>query len=363
MGDISLYNADCLDVLPSLEADSIDSLVTDPPAGIAFMGKEWDSFPKGGRGVCRRLCGGKPCEAHGFAKDVHWQHTRKARNQFIAFLSSVMSECLRVLKPGAFGLVWALPRTSHWTATALEDAGFEIRDVIHHLFGQGFPKAKSCLKPAAENWILVRKPGKMQQLQIDDCRINPGDFVSGGGNGKGNYRYGDSGNYTSDRAKVEAHSAGRWPANLILDEEAARLLDEQSGTLHTHSTGRNAPGDYSNGGIFGVKGTAEPYQGNSGGASRFFYCSKASRSDRGEGNTHPTVKSTSLMSWLVKLVTPPGGTVLDCFAGSGSTMIGCLQTGRRGIGIEIDPGYFAIAQKRIAETQADCPLFSPPLRS
>jgi len=108
----TLFNNDCLNVLKTLPENSIDSLVTDPPAGISFMGKHWDD-DKGGRD--------------------HW----------ISWMSEVMREAHRVLKPGAHGLVWALPRTSHWTATALENAGFEVRDVVIHLFGSGFPKSSA----------------------------------------------------------------------------------------------------------------------------------------------------------------------------------------------------------------------------
>ena len=110
-----LIHEDCLEQLKLLEDESVDSLITDPPAGISFMGKDWDG-DKGGRA------------------------------QWITWMSEVMSECLRVMKPGAHGLVWAIPRTSHWTATALEDAGFEIRDVVTHIFGSGFPKSHDISK-------------------------------------------------------------------------------------------------------------------------------------------------------------------------------------------------------------------------
>jgi DNA modification methylase len=116
---MKLLQGDCLDILKTLEDNSVDSLITDPPAGISFMGKEWDE-DKGGR------------------------------KQWIAWMTEVMQECLRVMKPGAHGLVWAIPRTSHWTATALEDAGFEVRDVVTHLFGSGFPKSHNIEKILGE---------------------------------------------------------------------------------------------------------------------------------------------------------------------------------------------------------------------
>lgn len=125
-----IIHSDCLEALRTLPAESVDSLVSDPPAGISFMGRGWDG-DKGGR------------------------------DAWIQWLTEVMRECYRVLKPGAHGLVWAIPRTSHWTATALENAGFEIRDTILHCFGTGFPKSlniNKALKPAVEIWWLVRKP-------------------------------------------------------------------------------------------------------------------------------------------------------------------------------------------------------------
>lgn len=115
MDNFVLLNGDCLEMLKELPDNSVDSLVTDPPAGISFMGKAWDD-DKGGR------------------------------DQWIAWLSDVMKECSRVLKPGAHALVWAIPRTSHWTTTAVENAGFEIRDVMTHLFGSGFPKSRDLFK-------------------------------------------------------------------------------------------------------------------------------------------------------------------------------------------------------------------------
>jgi hypothetical protein len=133
------------------------------------------------------------------------------------------------------------------------------------------------------------------------------------------------------------------------------LLDVQAGELHTHA------GKYRNDGAVGMYGPSRPSgtvtsEGNSGGASRFFYCSKASRADRGEGNDHPTTKPTALMAWLCKLVARPGETVLDPFAGSASTGVACLRSGRRFIGIERDPHYFEIALKRLAGV--DGPLFA-----
>ena len=293
--------------------------------------------------------------------------------------SARLAEVYRVLKPTHYGLVWALPRTSHWTATALEDAGFEIRDRISHLFGTGLPKGKGCLKPACEDWWLIRKPGKgVRELGIDDCRIAAnGDRLGGGDcNGSQNHTDGWDRPWRYDQSKIDQHSAkrqanvlvaeslGRWPANLVLSHheecrhigvKKVRGVQLAAGSVEVWECHPDCPVrmlDEQN-----AERTLGTRIGDSGGVSRFFYCAKASRRDRGEYNTHPTVKNTALMEWLVKLACPSGGVVLDPFAGSGSTGVACVQTGRKFIGIEIEPTYHAIAQHRIAAAQAENPLF------
>jgi DNA modification methylase len=361
-----VLHGDCLDLLRAYPDASIDAVVTDPPAGIGFLGREWDS-DKGGR------------------------------ESWVAWLRSVMAECLRVLKPGGHALVWALPRTSHWTATAVEDAGFDVRDVIVHLFGSGFPKCgdvskripasadtarwqgwSTALKPNSEHWILARKPldGTVAAnvskhgtgaMNIDGCRTP----------------YADAADYAETLDKVQrvqrcvsSHNspflvkknnaghndptlAGRWPANVTLDEEAAAMLDEQSGiakpTKGRPITQRDAtPGHI----LSRFKGRtafhlpADP----GGGASRFFYVHKARPGDKTANGTvenkHPTVKNTALMRWLCRLITPPGGTVLDPFAGSGSTGVACVREGFGFVGCEQDAGYVEIARQRIAHAVA-----------
>jgi hypothetical protein len=383
---ITVHRGDALEQLRALPDHCAHSLVTDPPAGIGFMGMAWDG-DKGGRA------------------------------QWIAWLAAILAESRRVLRPGAWALVWALPRTSHWTATALEDAGFEVRDVIVHLFGQGFPKsldvskavdkaagaqrevvgrvvygdgdgrvrntAKSigfggcdpaadqrtvtapatdaarqwsgwgtALKPAAEHWILARAPlaGTVAAnvlahgtgaLNIDGCRIESVErplIVSDRSNGSlGNsYSGGPTGELCGSR-NAGTTSTGRWPANVVLSGEAIELLDAQSGARHRAAA---AP---------------ERIALESGGASRFFYCAKASRAERGKGNAHPTVKPLDLMRWLVRLVTPAGGTVLDPFAGSGTTGVACVAEGCFDfLGIEREGEHAEVAIRR---AQALDPLF------
>lgn len=379
-----IFQDDCLQALKEIPSDSIDSLVTDPPAGISFMGKKWDG-DKGGR------------------------------KQWVAWMTAVMTEAYRVLKPGAHGLVWALPRTSHWTATAIEDAGFEIRDVITHLFGQGFPKSLNvekagakgwagwgtALKPAAEFWILVRKPcsektvaANVQKwgtgaLNIDMSRI-PGaipqvpqpDFKSAKGVTM-------SGLDANSRNGEMSRAEGRFPANLVLShspyctddqcdiECATYALDLQSGTLRARGNlGKSKGGK----GLYGHGACENNFgSGDTGGASRFFYCAKISASERNVGldempdrkgatlqdngkdfktgsgnprntivkNHHPTVKPIKLMTYLIRMITPPEGLVLDPFAGSGSTGVAAIREGFRFLGIEQAEEYVKIAEARL----------------
>lgn len=395
----SLRHGDCLALLRSLGDCSVDSVVTDPPAGIGFMGKDWDS-DKGGR------------------------------DAWVAWLTSVMAECLRVLKPGGHAMVWALPRTSHWTTTAIENAGFEIRDVHHHIFGTGFPKSLNvssvmhellgvtdgeygtALKPAVEHWIMARKPlaGTIAQtvrkhgtgaLDIGRARVAGSmgnDSSWGGGEHNGNFYEPGTSPIRASRPGGKKNDAGRWPAHLSLDEYAAILLDEMSGECV--SGGYPASGvQRSHGSVFGTPNERgeQKFTGSSGGASRFFYVAKGSRAEKDAGlehlprrtggeatgradgsagtknpragsgrnggvrNVHPTVKSIELMRWLVRLVTPmPDALVLDPFAGSGTTGLGCMAEGKRFLGIELAVEYFEIACARLdaATRQQALPLLA-----
>lgn len=352
-----LYRGDSAEILKTLEVDSVDALVTDPPAGISFMGKAWDD-DKGGR------------------------------DEWIKWMSEMMRECHRVMKPGAHGLVWSIPRTSHWTAFALEDAGFEVRDCITHLFGSGFPKSLNvakagatgwegfgtALKPAAEFWWLVRKPLSEKTVAKNVLKYGTGALNIDGSRVPGKLD-GDPNRFAKTDggwavAKFDTaplvRSEGRFPANLVFShtpyctdemcdiECAIKMLDGQSGML------KNGGGNEKckkGGGFDRQSPIANPtkFAGDSGGASRFFYCAKISSSERGADNKHPTVKPKKLMGYLIKLVTPPGGIVLDPFMGSGSTGIAAKENGFEFIGIEREQEYFEIAKKRIEHAENRVP--------
>ena len=325
-----IHHGDCLEVLRTLPDCSVDAVVTDPPYGLSFMGKRWDyDVPS----------------------------------------VEVWAECLRVLKPGGHLLAFAGTRTQHRMAVRIEDAGFEIRDMIAWVYGSGFPKSHNlkddwqgwgtALKPALEPITVARKPliGTVAEnvlahgtgaLNVDGCRVESDGAHK---------RPFQPSNYERTVYGARAQSGfqptnaeGRWPANLIHDGS-----DE----------------------VVGLTGDA----------ARFFYCAKASKADRDEGcegleeretnrygeqgqgplsqqtprvtqrnrNHHPTVKPTALMQYLCRLVTPPGGTVLDPFMGSGSTGAAAMLEGFQFIGIEREAEYVAIARERI-ESRKD--LFS-----
>lgn len=401
IGDATLYVGDCRDVLPTLPDGSVDSIVTDPPYGLKFMGKAWD---------------------HGVPGVEFWEHS------------------IRVAKPGAHLLAFGGTRTFHRLACAIEDAGWEIRDCIMWVYASGFPKSHNvalsidkklggsdrghriatayrhhpdgtyepngealpayeaktdeaaewegwgtALKPAWEPIIVARKPisGTVAEnvmkyrtgsINIDGCRIgtledcarNPSmvhDTAAGFGKGLA------MGGYGSD--------LGRWPANLIHDgsqEAVAGFPYVESGKPAGIKVGvqGNACGEFAGG--IPITG-----YGDSGSAARFFYCAKASKEDRDEGmeefeevrrddgrktdnhvpnlrttprrNFHPTVKPTDLMRYLIRLVTPPGGIVLDMFVGSGSTPKAAALEGFPSISIDLEADHIDIACARVAYAQ------------
>ena len=357
-----IIHGDCLDKLKELEDNSVDAVVTDPPYGLSFMGKKWDyDVPS----------------------------------------VEIWEECLRVLKPGGYLLAFAGTRTQHRMAVRIEDAGFEIRDMIAWVYGSGFPKSLNigkavdklqgnerevvgiqmlggnaaqttkekggtyasntnavgvkpievkltkgnsewegwgtALKPALEPITVARKPLAEKTvaenvlkygtggINIDESRVKSDDWDEKTVMGKyiGNNENNESvtNNFGVKEIKCtspESALLGRFPANFIHDgsDEVVELFPNDS--------------------------------------QRFFYCAKASKSERNRGcegsvssNNHPTVKPIALMEYLIKMVTPKGGIVLDPFAGSGSTLVACKNLNRNYIGMELDPEYIKIAEARL----------------
>jgi len=349
---------------------SVDALVTDPPSGIGFMGKEWD-YDRGGR------------------------------DAWIAWLAEELAPAYRALKPGAHGLVWALPRTSHWTAMALELCGFEIRDRVSHLFLSGFPKSLdvskaidksagavrteviregarrggatvtgyadglnvgfaqrelrapatddakrwsgwgTALKPALEDWWLVRKPldGTVAKnvlahgtgaINVDACRIPTDD-------NRRNSRGGDwiDGESTfairARRADEQEQRDGRWPPHLVVGDgvevpgiDPARFFYCPKPSTAEREAGLDHLPLRSGGEATGRDDDTAGLQNPRAGAGR----------GGGRRNIHPTLKSIALMRYLIRLITPPGGIVLDPFAGSGTTGIAALLEAARFVGVE-----------------------------
>lgn len=344
---MKLFNTDCIAGMKNLPANSVDSIVTDPPYELGFMGKSWD-------------------------------------NTGIAYNIELWKEALRVLKPGGHLLAFGGTRTYHRMVCAIEDSGFEIRDQMQWIYGSGFPKSMdiskainkaaenttpsaikwggwgTALKPANEPIVVARKPLSEKTiasnvlqwgtggLNIERCRIGSESLCAHGGKTRKNSKVYGGGNGLPEVIAGSNEHQGRFPANVILDPVAGSILDEQTGTLKSgKNCTRRKEGSFLEHRGLGKAGDVQVTYGDSGGASRFFYCAKASKKERGEGNIHPTVKPIKLMEYLIKLITPPKGTVLDMFMGSGTTGIAAKRQGFYFVGFEKEEQYFDIAERRI----------------
>jgi DNA modification methylase len=383
MPDVRVIQGDCLDVLPALGAGSFDAVVTDAPYGLEFMGKEWDAFKDSGTS---RLLHSPKDEGREFtnASGHMWDNTKslprfpRAGRAFGAWCQQWAAAALRALKPGGYMLCFGGTRTYHRLACAVEDAGFEVRDCLMWLYGSGFPKGKGCLKPAWEPILLARRPGpKVLPLGIDECRVpagGPTERPPLSTNKHEGYRRpwnaDPEARAACEARREEAHdkrdAIGRYPAHVVHDGspevlEAFAAFGEKtsgSGTAFRRTVGGFAREMEGRTDRPAVVPDSPGYYGDSGTAARFFYCAKASKADRGQGNTHPTVKPTALLRWLVKLVCPPGGLVLDPFAGSGTTGVACLREGRSAVLIEREPAYVEIIHRRLQAERDTCPLFT-----
>lgn len=395
MTTFRLLHGDCREVLRSLPQASVDACVTDPPYGIGFMGREWDTF-KPGVGKHRRLMHPREREAQRIVSDnpnlhgrhrspalspsqIEYDYTVAGLRRFQDWTAEWAVEVFRVLKPGAYIVVCGAPRSYHRMASGLEDAGFVVRDQFAWLFGSGYPKSRDLgdgkgtgLKPAHEPIALAWKPFKgsltachhqhgTAALNIDACRVAVSD-ESYARNASGDRGHADNRQRQSEFAMTagRASDLGRWPANVVIDDVAAATLDEQSGELVSgaNPTRRGSDKFRDIYGEFKGQDACDAARGvDVGGASRFYYCAKPSREERDAGvshNGHPTVKPVELMRWLVRLVTPVGGTVIDPFTGSGTTGVACAHEGRPFIGCERESDYIALASARIKHV---APLF------
>lgn len=364
-----IYQGDSLDVLKTLEPNSIDAVVTDPPYGWRFMGKAWDAPDIQSVFTRDKTLPTDDKTTLGMAAGKYDQ-SLTANQSFQEWTEAWAKEAFRVLKPGGHALIFCGPRTYHRMASGVEDAGFEIRDQLQWLFGSGFPKSHNlgdgwgtALKPANEPIVLARKPLSEKTvalnvakwgtggLKIDASRIEgiPPVVPQPAFNTTGEIYNMKTGEGRS--GQMSNSTQGRWPTNLLLDEEAAEMLDEQSGTL---KSGKLSPHhvikerENNSKGFEYQRDRDQEFGGDTGGASRFFYCAKASKRERGKENNHPTVKPIKLMEYLIRLITPLGGIVLDPFMGSGTTGVACKQLGFEFIGIELNEEYIEIAKRRIS---------------
>ena len=350
-----IIQGDNRETLKTIPDNSIDAIVTDPPYGIDFLGKSWD--------------------ANTGALETY-------------------QECLRVLKPGGHILAFSAARTYHHLAVTLEQAGFEIRDQIMWIYSSGFPKAQQVkgfegwknggLKPGHEPIALARKPTKLSieknmhlhgvgALNIDATRvaIEGADTRSGGSNGVSRLTFGEGITSNEDSfVAYEANDKGRFPSNVIGEIPLYQkyfYCPKVSRKERHIGFDENSKGANIDANTHGKTPFCDDCQKTFNGSNDHSACDPALKTfkekrnqNAPDGNNHPTVKPIELMKYLIKLITPPGGTVLDPFNGSGSTGCAAVELGHPYIGCELDPAYVEIANKRIAAwTKKDEPPASP----
>jgi site-specific DNA-methyltransferase (adenine-specific) len=373
---LRVEHGDSREVLKALPDASVDSCVCDPPYSLVSIVKRFgadNAAPaksEGASGVYKRASAG--------FMGKRWDTGETA------FSPDFWREVYRVLKPGAHLVAMSGTRTYHRLASAIEDAGFEVRDQLAWMYGSGFPKSHNAgngwgtaIKPAWEPICLARKPlvgtvvANMAEhgtgaLNIDGCRIGTEGGCAGATRGPQGAVYGDGLN--GDFAKP-VPGLGRWPANVLHDgsdevlEAFAKYGESGSGSGKTRKPGPGAQpfnvGRGWNSHSMTRDGAHAPDDyGDKGTAARFFFSAKADADDR-IGSKHPTVKPVQLMRWLVRLVTPKGGVVLDPFAGTGTTGVAAIREGMDAILIEREAEYVEDINRRVAMLSGlDTPLLA-----
>jgi site-specific DNA-methyltransferase (adenine-specific) len=365
---VQVIHGDSREVLKTLADNSVDSCCTDPPYALVSIGKRFGAdnaapCKEGKSGVYKRASAG--------FMGQKWDTGETA------FDPDFWREVFRVLKPGAHLLAFSGTRTYHRMTCAIEDAGFEIRDMVLWHYASGFPKSHNmigewegwgtALKPASEPIVLARKPLSEKTvaanvlrwgtgaLNIDACRIDGyATPVFERRSLENEHFFGVSGN-GSKRTGVMTNK-GRWPANLCHDgsEEVLLAFPESEGQ---QGEVRGTEPSECHSGVYSGPRDRQPFdaRNDSGSAARFFFSAKADSDDR-MGSKHPTVKPVDLMRWLVRLVTPPNGLTLDPFAGSGTTGIAAIAEQKRAILIEREAEYVEDIHRRLAHVSGKGPL-------
>ena len=390
----SVVNDKCLEAMRQMEECSVDALVCDGPYAISFMGSKWDSFGRrtGNETVTERKkkAGDYAIENKGAPRYGNSHGHAPDRNENVAFqeaMTPVFGEALRVAKPGAYLLAFGSPRTFHRLACAIEDAGWMPRDTIMWVYSQGYPKGlnvskaferrgdtelaerwagwNSQLKPAFEPILVAQKPldgtivhnvseWGVGAMNIDACRVPSEPYdASRDGEATADKDYRDSGvlSLQSKPGPRGGDPKGRFPANLVHDgsEEVRACFPDAKGQQGDLRAGIPKRTGVCYGDFPPTNEHTKRVEYDTS-AARFFYCAKATKKDRNSGgvtNDHVSVKPNALMRWLVRLVCPQGGMVLDPFMGSGSTGVACMQEGMSFVGVEMDPHYCDIAKARI----------------
>lgn len=372
---IRLLHGDMLVELPKLAADSFHACVTDPPYHLASIVKRFGatSLADDTQTSERSRQG-----ADGYARAAKGFMGKQWDGGDIAFRAETWAHVYRVLKPGAFLLAFGGTRNAHRMVCAIEDAGFEIRDSILWLYGSGFPKSHNlsgewqgwgtALKPAHEPICVARKPlvGTVAAnvlkygtggINVDACRVEAvaGDYSTGGVNAHEHSGWGMA------PVRTKQHTLGRWPANVAHDGSAEVLAGFPDSNGQAGAIVGSEPSATGDNGIYGhFDRVGFQPRGDSGSAARFFYTAKADKGDRADSK-HPTVKPVDLMRWLVTLVCPPGGQLLDPFAGSGTTGEACMLAGFDCTLVERDPQHAKDIEYRIKRWSGlDQPLFAEP---